>query len=82
MKNKKDRREFRRWCQYLVMFEHSIDQQRRLLLHPLDDGVSDAIVRLGARLSGCDAVFIIHVLFGRSERRGTDRRTAVSIEVV
>lgn len=53
---------------YLVMFEHAVDQQRRLLLHPLDDGVGHAIVGLRAGLSGGNAVLIVHVLLGRPER--------------
>lgn len=51
------------------MFECAVDQQGRLLLHPLDDGVRHAVVRrLGAGLSSGDAVLVVHVLLGRPER--------------
>lgn len=50
------------------MFEHAVDQQRRLLLHPLDHGVGHAVVGLGAGLSGGNAVLIVHVLLGRPGR--------------
>lgn len=53
---------------YLVMFKHAVDQQRRLLLHPLDDSVGHPIVGLRAGLSGGNAVLIVHVLLGRPER--------------
>lgn len=52
-------------CVYLVMFECAVDQQRRLLLHPLNDSMGHTIIRLGAGLSGRNTVLIIHILLGR-----------------
>lgn len=46
------------------MFERAIDEQRRLLLHPLSDSVGHTIVRLGAGLSSGNTVLIVHVLLG------------------
>lgn len=54
-----------RVCVYLVLFEHPIDQQWRLLLHPLNDSVGHAVVRLGAGLASRNTVLIIHILLGR-----------------
>lgn len=56
---------------YLIMFEHAVDQQRGLLIHLLYDGVRHAVVGLQAGLVRRNAVFIVHVLFGRPESRGT-----------
>lgn len=55
---------------YLVMFERSINQQGRLLLHPLHDGMSHSIVGLCGGLSSGNAVLVIHILFGRPGRKG------------
>lgn len=49
-------------CVYLVMFECAVDQQRRLLLHPLNDSMGHTIIRLGAGLSSRNTVLIIHIL--------------------
>lgn len=60
------------------MFERAVDQQRRLLLHPLDHGVRHAVVGLRAGLSAGDAVLVVHVLLGRPaqvrEARASQKR--------
>lgn len=55
-------------CGHLVMFEGAVDQQRRLLLHPLGHSVGHTVVRLGAGLSGRNTVLIVHVLLGWPKR--------------
>lgn len=55
-------------CMYLVMFECAVDQQGRLFLHPLNYSVSHTIIRLGAGLSGRNAVLIIHIVLWRTGR--------------
>lgn len=50
---------------YLVMFECAVDQQRRLLLHPLNDSMGHTVIRLGAGLSSRNTVLIVDILLGR-----------------
>lgn len=49
---------------YLVVLQGPVDEEGRLLLHPLGDGVGHCVVGLGASGTALHAVLIIHVLLG------------------
>lgn len=62
---------------YLIMLQGAIDEQGRLLLHPLRDGVSHGVVGLGAPGTVLHAVFIIHVLLGCPETEKVESQAQI-----
>lgn len=58
---------------YLVLFELPIDQQRRLFINFLSDGMSHSIVRLQTSVETGITILIIYILLGVSTGRKGNR---------
>lgn len=52
---------------YLVVLQGAINEEGRLLLHPLGDGVSHRVVGLGPSGTVLHAVLVVHILFRSPE---------------
>lgn len=55
-----------RTLSYLVLFELTVDQQGRLLVHFLCDSMSHRVVGLQASVEGRVTVLVVDILFGMS----------------
>lgn len=59
---------------YLIVLQGPVNEEGRLLLHPLGDGVGHSVVGLGAPGTALHAVFIIHVLLSCPETQEVENQ--------
>lgn len=66
---------------HLVLFEDTVDHKRRLLIHPLSDGMSHSIIGLQATSESLGhTVLIIDILLGiPGSKQNCDMRTYIPI---